>query len=29
LRTIEDAFQLSHLGAAGWSSNVAMREYFR
>ena len=29
LRTIEDAFHLSHLGAAGWSSNVAMREYFR
>jgi phosphatidylinositol-3-phosphatase len=29
LRTIEDAFQLAHLGAAGWSSNAAMREYFR
>ena len=29
LRTIEDAFHLSHLGAAGWSSNTAMREYFR
>jgi hypothetical protein len=29
LRTIEDAFRLSHLNAAGWSSNVPMREYFR
>jgi len=29
LRTIEDAFQLGHLGAAGWSSSVALREYFR
>jgi hypothetical protein len=29
LRTIEDAFRLAHLGAAGWSSNTAMREYFR
>jgi hypothetical protein len=29
LRTIEDAFHLGHLGAAGWSSNVALGEYFR
>ena len=29
LRTIEDGFGLAHLGAAGWSSSVAMREYFR
>jgi len=29
LRTIEDAFHLAHLGAAGWSSNVALKEYFR
>ena len=29
LRTIEDAFHLAHLGAAGWSSNLALREYFR
>jgi phospholipase C len=29
LRTIEDAFHLTHLGAAGWSSNVPLREYFR
>ena len=29
LRTIEDGFHLAHLGAAGWSSNVALREYFR
>ncbi len=29
LRTIEDALHLAHLGAAGWSSNVALREYFR
>jgi hypothetical protein len=29
LRTIEDGFQLGHLGAAAWSSNVSMREYFR
>jgi hypothetical protein len=29
LRTIEDGFGLGHLGAAGWSSSVAMREYFR
>jgi phospholipase C len=29
LRTIEDAFHLAHLGAAGWSSNVSLREYFR
>jgi phosphatidylinositol-3-phosphatase len=29
LRTIEDGFGLSHLGSAGWSSSVAMREYFR
>ena len=29
LRTIEDAFHLAHLAAAGWSSNTAMREYFR
>ena len=29
LRTIEDGFHLAHLGAAGWSSNAALREYFR
>ncbi len=29
LRTIEDGFNLTHLGAAGWSSNVPLREYFR
>jgi hypothetical protein len=29
LRTIEDAFRLSHLNAASWSSNVPLREYFR
>jgi hypothetical protein len=29
LRTIEDGFQLAHLGAAAWSSNVPLREYFR
>jgi hypothetical protein len=29
LRTIEDGFGLAHLGAAGWSSSVPMREYFR
>lgn len=29
LRTIEDGFHLSHLGAAGWSSNPPLREYFR
>ena len=29
LRTIEDGFRLGHLNAASWSSNVAMREYFR
>jgi phosphatidylinositol-3-phosphatase len=29
LRTMEDAFHLAHLGAAGWSSTVALREYFR
>jgi hypothetical protein len=29
LRTIEDGFHLGHLGAARWSSNVALREYFR
>ena len=29
LRTIEDGFNLAHLGAAGWSSNVPLREYFR
>ncbi|HVH64598.1 MAG TPA: alkaline phosphatase family protein [Candidatus Acidoferrum sp.] len=29
LRTIEDGFRLGHLNAAGWSSTVAMREYFR
>jgi hypothetical protein len=29
LRTIEDGFQLGHLGAAAWSSNVPLREYFR
>ena len=29
LRTIEDGFRLGHLGAAGWSSNLPLREYFR
>ena len=29
LRTIEDGFRLGHLGAAAWSSNTALREYFR
>src|SRR5213595_637224 len=29
LRTIEDGFHLAHLGAAGWSSNTPLREYFR
>ena len=29
LRTIEDGFHLSHLGAAGWTSNLPLREYFR
>src|SRR2546428_350507 len=29
LRTIEDGFGVAHLGAAGWSSSVSMREYFR
>ena len=29
LRTIEDGFGLAHLGAAGWSSSVPLREYFR
>jgi hypothetical protein len=29
LRTIEDGFRLAHLGAAGWSSSVPLREYFR
>src|SRR5437762_4405140 len=29
LRTVEDGFGLGHLGAAGWSSSVPMREYFR
>jgi len=29
LRTVEDGFRLAHLGAAGWSSNVPLREYFR
>jgi len=29
LRTIEDGFHLGHLGAAGWSSNLPLREYFR
>jgi hypothetical protein len=29
LRTIEDGFRLSHLGAAGWASNLPLREYFR
>jgi phosphatidylinositol-3-phosphatase len=29
LRTIEDGFQLGHLGAAAWSSTVPLREYFR
>jgi len=28
LRTIEDAFRLSHLNAAAWAGNVSMREYF-
>jgi hypothetical protein len=29
LRTVEDAFRLGHLGAAGSASNVPLREYFR
>jgi acid phosphatase len=29
LRTIEDGFHLSHLAAAGWASNLPLREYFR
>jgi hypothetical protein len=29
LRTIEDGFHLGHLGAAGWASNLPLREYFR
>jgi phosphatidylinositol-3-phosphatase len=29
LRTIEDAFRLSHLGAAASAANVPLREYFR
>jgi phosphatidylinositol-3-phosphatase len=29
LRTIEDAFRVGHLGAAGWSSSRSLREYFR
>jgi len=29
LRTVEDAFRLGHLNAAGWSSNAPLREYFR
>jgi hypothetical protein len=29
LRTIEDAFRLGHLNAAGWSSSAPLREYFR
>ena len=29
LRTIEDGFHLGHLGAAGWTSNLPLREYFR
>jgi hypothetical protein len=29
LRTIEDGFHLAHLGAAGWASNLPLREYFR
>jgi phosphatidylinositol-3-phosphatase len=29
LRTIEDAWHLPRLGAAGWSSSLTMREYFR
>jgi hypothetical protein len=29
LRTIEDAWHLGHLGAAGNASTAAMREYFR
>jgi acid phosphatase len=29
LRTIEDAFRLSHLNAAASSANVPLREYFR
>jgi phosphatidylinositol-3-phosphatase len=28
LRTIEGGFRLSHLGAAGWASNISLREYF-
>jgi len=29
LRTIEDGLRLGHLGAAGWSSSLPLREYFR
>jgi len=29
LRTVEDAFRLGHLNAAGWSSNRPLGEYFR
>jgi hypothetical protein len=29
LRTIEDAFRLSHLNQASWAANVALKEYFR
>lgn len=29
LRTIEDAFRLSHLNAASWAANRALGEYFR
>jgi phosphatidylinositol-3-phosphatase len=29
LRTIEDGFHLGHLAAAGWASNLPLREYFR
>ena len=29
LRTIEDGFRLGHLGAAAWTSNLPLREYFR
>ena len=28
LRTIEDGFHLGHLAAAGWASNLPLREYF-
>ena len=29
LRTIEDAWHIGHLGAAGYGATTVMREYFR